>query len=37
VRVPDAGPPTGKPIQVQLSAVDPTGLNDYAAGRRGRG
>jgi multidrug efflux pump len=30
VRVPDAGPPTGKPIQVQLSAVDPTGLNDYA-------
>ena len=31
VRVPDAGPPTGKAIQVQLSAVDPTGLNDYAA------
>jgi len=30
VRVPDAGPPTGKPIQVQLSAVDPAGLNDYA-------
>lgn len=30
VRVPDAGPPTGKPIQVQLSAVDPTGLNDKA-------
>ncbi|MEJ6783600.1 efflux RND transporter permease subunit [Aminobacter sp. Piv2-1] len=30
VRVPDAGPPSGKPIQVQLSAVDPTGLNDYA-------
>ncbi len=30
VRVPDAGPPTGKPIQVQLSAADPTGLNDYA-------
>jgi multidrug efflux pump subunit AcrB len=30
VRVPDAGPPTGKPVQVQLSAVDPTGLNDYA-------
>ena len=23
VRVPDAGPPTGKPIQVRLSAVDP--------------
>ena len=31
VRVPDAGPPTGKPIQVQLSAVDPTGLNEKAA------
>ncbi len=30
VRVPDAGPPTGKAIQVQLSAADPTGLNDYA-------
>jgi len=30
VRVPDAGPPTGKAIQVQLAAVDPTGLNDYA-------
>lgn len=30
VRVPDAGPPSGKAIQVQLSAVDPTGLNDYA-------
>jgi multidrug efflux pump len=30
VRVPDAGPPTGKPIQVRLSAVDPTGLNDKA-------
>lgn len=30
VRVPDAGPPTGKAIQVQLSAVDPAGLNDYA-------
>ncbi len=30
VRVPDAGPPTGKAIQVQLSAVDPTGLNDKA-------
>lgn len=26
VRVPDAGPPTGKAIQVQLSAVDPVGL-----------
>jgi len=31
VRVPDAGPPSGKPIQVQLSAVDPTGLNEMAA------
>ena len=31
VRVPDAGPPTGKPIQVQLSADDPAGLNDKAA------
>ena len=30
VRVPDAGPPTGKAVQVQLSAIDPTGLNDYA-------
>ena len=30
VRVPDAGPPTGKAIQVQLSATDPAGLNDYA-------
>jgi multidrug efflux pump len=30
VRVPDAGPPTGKAIQVQLAATDPTGLNDYA-------
>ena len=30
VRVPDAGPPTGKAIQVQLSAADPTGLNDKA-------
>ena len=35
VRVPDAGPPTGKAIQVQLSAVDPTGLNDKAAAGRG--
>ncbi|WP_353644292.1 efflux RND transporter permease subunit [Mesorhizobium sp. WSM2239] len=31
VRVPDAGPPTGKPIQVQLSAVNPEGLNERAA------
>ena len=30
VRVPDAGPPTGKAIQVRLSAVNPNGLNDYA-------
>ncbi len=30
VRVPDAGPPTGKAVQVILSATDPTGLNDYA-------
>ena len=30
VRVPDAGPPTGKPIQVQLSAINPEGLNDHA-------
>lgn len=30
VRVPDAGPPTGKAIQVQLSATNPDGLNDYA-------
>ncbi|EBV3599737.1 AcrB/AcrD/AcrF family protein, partial [Salmonella enterica subsp. enterica serovar Virchow] len=30
VRTPDAGPPTGKAVQVQLSAADPTGLNDYA-------
>src|SRR5690606_6700433 len=26
VRVPDAGPPQGKPIQVRLSAVNPEGL-----------
>ncbi|MGE0502375.1 MAG: efflux RND transporter permease subunit [Rhizobiaceae bacterium] len=30
VRVPDAGPPTGKPIQIRLSSVDPTGLEDKA-------
>src|SRR5690606_4005958 len=30
VRVPDAGPPTGKPVQVRLSAVDPEGLDDSA-------
>jgi multidrug efflux pump len=30
VRVPDAGPPTGQAIQVQLSATDPTGLNEKA-------
>lgn len=30
VRVPDAGPPTGKPVQVELSAVNPEGLNEKA-------
>ena len=30
VRVPEAGPPTGKAIQVQLSAADPTGLDKKA-------
>ncbi len=30
VQVPEAGPPTGKAIQVRLSAVDPAGLNDKA-------
>ncbi len=30
VSVPNAGPPTGKAIQVQLSAADPSGLNDAA-------
>ncbi|RVA95749.1 efflux RND transporter permease subunit, partial [Mesorhizobium sp. M7A.F.Ca.CA.004.02.1.1] len=30
VRVPEAGPPTGKPIQIRLSAVDPKGLDDKA-------
>ncbi|WP_378947322.1 efflux RND transporter permease subunit [Mesorhizobium sp. ANAO-SY3R2] len=30
VRVPDAGPPTGKAIQVRLSAADPTNLNETA-------
>ncbi len=30
VSVPQAGPPTGKAIQIQLSASDPTGLNDVA-------
>ena len=30
VSVPNAGPPTGKAIQVQLSAVDPAGLDDAA-------
>ena len=32
VSVPAAGPPTGKAIQVQLSADDPAGLNDAARG-----
>ena len=30
VRVPEAGPPTGKPIQIRLSAVDPKGLDEKA-------
>jgi multidrug efflux pump len=30
VSVPQAGPPTGRPIQVELSAVNPAGLNDVA-------
>jgi len=30
VRVPDAGPPTGKPIQVRLSADNPDGLDKVA-------
>ena len=30
VSVPSAGPPTGKAIQVRLSAADPEGLNDVA-------
>lgn len=30
VRVPEAGPPTGKPIQIRLSAIDPKGLDDKA-------
>jgi multidrug efflux pump len=30
VRVPDAGPPTGKAVQVRLSAVNPVNLNDHA-------
>ena len=30
VRVPDAGPPTGQPIQVRLSATNPDGLNETA-------
>ena len=28
--MPEAGPPTGKPIQIRLSAVDPKGLDDKA-------
>ncbi len=31
VQVPQAGPPTGKAIQVQLSADDPSSLNDVAS------
>lgn len=30
VSVPESGPPTGKAIQIRLSADDPTGLNDVA-------
>ncbi|MFM2355518.1 MAG: hypothetical protein RLZZ528_1254 [Pseudomonadota bacterium] len=30
VSVPQAGPPTGKAIQIELSAADPAGLNDVA-------
>jgi multidrug efflux pump len=30
VSVPEAGPPTGKAIQIRLSADDPSGLNDAA-------
>ena len=30
VRVPEAGPPTGKPIQVRISAVDPAGIEKVA-------
>ncbi len=30
VRVPDAGPPTGKPIQIRLSAANPDGLDKVA-------
>jgi multidrug efflux pump len=30
VRVPDAGPPTGKPIQIRVSAANPEGLDDHA-------
>lgn len=30
VSVPQAGPPTGKAIQIRLSAADPSGLNDTA-------
>jgi multidrug efflux pump len=30
VRVPDAGPPQGKAIQVRLSAANPEGMNDRA-------
>jgi multidrug efflux pump len=30
ISVPDAGPPQGKPIQVQLSADDPAGMEDMA-------
>ena len=35
VAVPDAGPPQGKPIQVELSADDPEGLEEAGDYRRG--
>ncbi|WP_265517784.1 efflux RND transporter permease subunit [Nitratireductor luteus] len=31
VRVPEGGPPTGQPIQVQLSAANPANLNEQAS------
>jgi multidrug efflux pump len=36
VSVPAAGPPTGKAIQLRLSADDPAGLNDLAADLAGK-
>lgn len=31
ITVPDAGPPQGKPIQIELSADDPTGMENVAS------